>query len=213
MRVVTKEKDPPQILIDNADEWLAEWLADKENRTKRYRYRHPDIKKALVAETSSKCVYCESIIGVVHPGETEHKIPSSKVPNLHFEWQNLTRACTECNRRKNNFYAANDGFLDPYADPVEDMLEHEGPIVFWRDGDARAETAVRTLELNARRDLILAKTQTLMDLKNLLCRHYDEQDPPLKELLRLEIVQRAEATSEYSGMIRDVLRKKGLLAR
>lgn len=58
------EKLPiPGVLNDNWISWTEQYKADKTNNTKKYRYRHPDIKLTLVEETGSKCVYCESKIG------------------------------------------------------------------------------------------------------------------------------------------------------
>lgn len=209
--ISVKKGDEPEILVQNSAVWLEEWLADKGNHTKRYRYRHPDIRDALREETYNKCVYCESQIGIVHPGETEHKIPSSKNESKHFDWGNLTRACTECNRRKNAFYDANDGFIDPYDDDVESMLEHHGPMVFWKTVDPKAEVAVRLLELNSRVPLLLAKKDELMNLKDAICRYEAEQNPVLKEVLRLALVERAGPSSKYSAMIKTILKLNGII--
>jgi hypothetical protein len=81
------------------------------------------------------------------PGDIEHKVPSSKNRRLHFVWSNLTVACTECNRRKLDYYEIGAEFLDPYSDPVEDCLIHLGPIVYLAPGHQRAEITVRTLSL------------------------------------------------------------------
>lgn len=201
----------PAILSENAEAWLREWLADKTNNTKRYRYRHVDIKDALNRETFNKCAYCESQIGVAHPGETEHKVPSSKAEMRHFDWTNLTRACTECNRRKNDYYDAHDAFVDPYEDDVTAFFEHHGPIVWWVDSNRRAEIAVKTLELNERERLILSKRDALMSLKESLARYEREDDQTLKEVLRLGLLKKAEPDNEYSAMISAVLARKGIL--
>ena len=125
----------PTLLIMNSAAWLADYLLDLSSPTKKYRYREAEIKNALREETGWKCVYCESKIGHNTPGDVEHKIPSSKDRTLHFEWSNLTIACTECNRRKSDYYEENNGFLDPYADDVEEVLLHLGPLVYWKPGD------------------------------------------------------------------------------
>ena len=130
------EKLPcPKILSDNFDVWTEEFLADTTSSTKKYRYRNPAIKEVLKNETGWKCVYCESKIGHNTPGDVEHKIPSSKAEGLHFDWDNLTVACGECNRRKNDHYEVGQEFLDPYIDDVEHEIEHYGPVVGWRNGD------------------------------------------------------------------------------
>lgn len=203
--------DEPEILRANGQRWLAEWLLDKSNPTKRYRYRHADIRDALNKETHNKCAYCESIIGVTHPGDTEHMVPSSKDEMRHFDWKNLTRACAECNRRKNDFYDVNNSFINPYDDDVEQMFEHHGPVVFWHTGNGSAEVAVKVLGLNARLPLMLAKKEELMSLKDAICRYEAEPDPVLKEVLRLGLLERASPESEYSAMNRCVLESLGIM--
>lgn len=211
MRSLAKTNEP-EVLSRNAGHWLAEFLADKTNRTKKYRYRDRDIKRALITETGAKCVYCESKIGHNTPGDIEHKIPSSKEPNMHFTWSNLTIACAECNRRKNDYYAEGDEFLDPYTDPVEEQLEHHGPLVLWKTNCSRAEITVKILELNthARIELILRKIGVISDFTNLLERYSAETEDTLKKLLWKQIEEKTDRKSEYSAMLLSVLSAKGI---
>lgn len=201
----------PAVLAVNESAWLEEYLADPQNSTKRYRYRHPEVKQDLRTETANKCVYCESKLGHNTPGDVEHKVPSSKAPRRHFDWSNLTLACTECNRRKNNYYNEADGFLDPYSDNVDEHLEHHGPIVTWRAGGARGEIFVSTLELcsEARLPLIARKIDKLNQLNHLLERHKSTQDQLMKSLLARQIRDMTSPTGEYSAMIKATLRVKG----
>lgn len=203
----------PQVLQDNDAQWLAEFLADSTNDTKKFRYRHPDIKTALKKETNDKCIYCESKIGHNTPGDIEHKIPSSKAPHSRFDWDNLTIACTECNRRKNDYYKTGAEFIDPYVENVEDILEHHGPVVLWQTGHARAEISVRKLELNSpeRLPLFERKIGKLNELAHVLERYNSEQNPSLKTLLELQLKDMAECHSEYSAMVRSALLAKGII--
>lgn len=211
MRYLTK-LGKPGILEDNETQWLADYLADKGNNTKKYRYRHPDIKQTLKDETGYKCVYCESKIGHNTPGDVEHKIPSSKFEQRHFDWENLTVACTECNRRKNDYYVTGEEFLDPYTDNVEEILEHHGPLVLWETGNPRAEITVRKLELNTekRSQLIFQKMTTIEALTNLIERWKNEANSTLKDLLHLQIEEMGAKYSEYSAMVLGVAAKKGI---
>jgi hypothetical protein len=201
----------PAVLSDNHVDWLATYLADKKNKTNKYRYRHDDIKSTLKDETHEKCAYCESKIGHNSPGDVEHKIPSSKVENLHFTWANLTIACTECNRRKNAFYQAHDGFLDPYLEDVESMLHHDGPVVTAVVGHPRAEVVVGILKLcsEERIELVKGKIRSIQALQNILERFNSTPAGALREVIRLQIVDMASTSFEYSAMIRDALRAKG----
>lgn len=201
----------PAVLSTSSAQWLEEYKADKASSTKKYRYRHADIKTTLKDETAFKCVYCESKIGHNTPGDVEHKIPSSKVEDLHFDWSNLTIACTECNRRKNNYYEVGNQFLDPYADDVEGLLEHHGPLVFWSSANARAEITIRTLELNgcSRQQLIERKINKIEEFSNLIER-FLEKSGALKLLLWKQIEEMISHRSEYSAMLNEIIEKKGI---
>lgn len=202
MRKLKKRSCPP-ILEEKASDWLNEYLADKSNETKRIRYRHDDIKDELRKETSWKCVYCESKIGHNSPGDVEHKIPTHVDSSQHFTWENLTVACTECNRRKNATYDAKKGFLDPYSDPVESLIIHQGPIAVWKLGNVKAETAIRILALHNydRFSLLELKIKHLNDFINLVERYRAQRNPTLKECLRLEVEKAKAKDSPYSAMV------------
>lgn len=158
-----EKTDAPPVLVENATVWTEEFRQDPSNRTKRFRYRHPEIKAAIRAECSNKCIFCESKLGHNTPGDVEHLTPSSVDPGRHFDWENLSLACTECNRRKGNYYDPTCQFLNPYSDKVEDMLRHHGPVVGWAPGATRAEVTVRRLELDSgkRKALLARKIETL----------------------------------------------------
>ena len=208
-----KKLDEPKVLEINKTKWLNDYLADKANTTNKYRYRHSDIKQTLKEETGFKCIYCESKIGHNTPGDIEHKIPSSKEETKHFDWNNLTIACTECNRRKNDYYKVGEEFLDPYIDNVEDILEHHGPLVCWKAGQTRAEITVRQLQLNSefRAQLIFRKMEKLDVLINLIERWNSEENKTLKSLLFLQIEEMCSVQSEYSAMILAVLKEKAII--
>ena len=201
----------PAVLEENHLDWLASYKADKTNSTNKYRYRHADIKDTLKEETGLKCVYCESKIGHNTPGDIEHKVPSSKDEDQHFTWENLTIACTECNRRKNDYYEIGNEFLDPYSDDVESLLEHHGPLVYWKSANTRAETTIRILELNGykRKQLIERKIDKLEEFSNLLER-FLHQTGTLKKLLWKQIEEMTSIESEYSAMLQEAIEKKGI---
>jgi hypothetical protein len=211
MRSIPKV-DKPEVLASNEEIWIEEYRDDPDNTTKRYRYRHRDIKEALKNETGFKCIYCESKIGHNTPGDVEHKVPSSVCIDKHFCWENLTIACTECNRRKNAYFDEVVPFLDPNEDTVEEMIEHLGPIVIWKPGHERAEVSIRILELNGhnRAQLIFRKIEKIEEVNNLFERYQRETSPLLKRVLGKQLISMAEPTSEYSGMVLDILEKKGL---
>lgn len=211
MRNLAKLEEPV-ILSDNHVDWYTAYEADKTSTTKKYKYRHEDIKNTLKEETGYKCIYCESKIGHNTPGDIEHKVPSSKRPELHFTWSNLTIACTECNRRKNDYYEVGDEFLDPYTENVEDLLEHHGPLVLWKTNNGRAEISVKILELHShkRKELITRKIGKIEEFNNLVERYMSEANFILRNLLGKQIEDMLDKHSEYSAMLINVLNNKGI---
>lgn len=202
----------PEVLSVNHVGWLTAYVADKTNTTKKYRYRHTEIKTTLKEETGWKCIYCESKIGHNTPGDVEHKIPSSKAEDLHFAWENLTVACTECNRRKNDYYEEGEEFLDPYNENVELAIQHYGPVLGWQNGHVRAEITVKTLELDtvARFSLISRKIEKIEELNNVIERYVKEESIALKTLMKLKIKRMIDKKAEYSGMLVSIIETKGL---
>lgn len=203
----------PDILSKNKEKWLQDYLADSKNDYKKTKYRHKEIKEALKQETGDKCIYCESKIGHNTPGDIEHKIPTSKNKTLHFTWHNLTIACTECNRRKNDYYEEGEEFLDPYKDDVEFLIEHYGATVMWKSGESRAEISVKILELHnsTRTSLIFRKIEKIEDLNNVVERYKKESNPMIRLLMKKQLEKMSDRKSEYSAMVMSILKSKNIL--
>jgi uncharacterized protein (TIGR02646 family) len=195
---------PPNILIESKINWDIAVTANPTDHNKN-KYRHTDIKQRLLEETNSKCVYCESKIGHNCPGDIEHKVPKSKRIDLIFNWDNLTIACTECNRRKREYYDPNCMFLDPNNDDVESRIQHVGPLIFNKPGDVGSELTVRMLEIDkieARKALIARKIELLEHIKNLIERIVREKNQILKQFLMSELLESCSVSSEFSGMVK-----------
>ena len=203
MRKLAKYREP-QELRDMKDYWKQK-VVEKGTDYYKTKYRARPIKEALKLETSNKCVYCESKIGHTTPGDIEHKIPVSANEDGRFEWSNLTIACTECNRRKNDYYDENHMFIDPYKDDVEMILFHAGPIVFHRPGEQLAEISVKVLALNEaekRPELLSQKVTKLKAAVSLMDRIISMQNQHLKRLLVDDLLEMGDISSEYSAMVK-----------
>ncbi|HEX8468949.1 MAG TPA: HNH endonuclease [Allosphingosinicella sp.] len=148
---ITKGAEP-QILQDKAVEWT-EAILDKlvvgqdPTTTEKGRYRHPDVKAALVAETNGKCAYCESKFLHVHHGDVEHMYPKSLDVLQSFSWINLTLACERCNQNKSDNDPYLEHIIDPYALNPEEHLTFLGAFVVSR-GTVLGECTRELLKLH-----------------------------------------------------------------
>ena len=126
----------------------------------------------------------------------------SKVCHDIFVWDNLTIACTECNRRKSDYYDVNCMMLNPYVDDVEEMIVHLGPFVTWQVSNDRAEITIRKLELDSctRIELIGRKREKIEEVKNLLERIEGVLGGALRELLELKLGELTSVRAEFSAM-------------
>ncbi len=124
IRVIRIEK--PAVLKNKAAIWKREIrLARTEaaRKTAQDKYKHDEIKQALVKMFHGKCAYCESEIMHIDYGHTEHFKPKS-IPayyRLAVDWNNLLLACGRCNGAENKgtkFPLADKG--GPLVNPVNE---------------------------------------------------------------------------------------------
>lgn len=201
--------EKPEILNGKFNEWTDAYIkalsSDSMTDTIKFRYRAKEIKQQLLDETYHKCAYCESKIGHVIPGDVEHIKPSSKHPQLHFEWNNLTIACPECNRRKKDYDDDELPFINPYNDEIKDMVYARGPMIFYNLDNVRAEISVCRLELNGRLDLLERRTERLKSIYSLIKTWNNEQNPKVKDFLKGELLKECESDKEYSLCVKSLV--------
>lgn len=205
--IALQKEEAPEILASNWERWteiLTEKSAQGVEPTKAElsRYAHPDIKAALIKETSGKCAYCESRIRHISPGDVEHISPKSLTPGHRFQWENLTLACSTCNTNKGAEAISRDNFIDPYSEDPEQAFLWFGPAISGRPGprcDA-AEYAVVLMKLN-RDELLSRRQERIENLK----RHLDlvhRKPEPLRQLLLEDFQNDLSSDSEYAGLSR-----------
>lgn len=218
------QKGPkPQVLVTNGDTWRDELVATlAANQTPtaamKERYRHPEIKTAVTAETDGKCAYCESKVRHIAHGDIEHIIPKSKVPEKAYAWDNLTLACAVCNGNKGDYYSddpanSQDSLIDPYVDNPSDHFLYMREIVTPRPDSMRGLATEDVLKLT--RTELLERRRERMDFIDGLVRAYHQADQAYKPLLLRDLTQRhLRDDNEYAGVTQayaEHLRSKGLL--
>lgn len=196
----------PGILARNAAHWTEEYERGLEDggltNTQKFRYRHSDIKQAIRRETSEKCAYCESKVSHVHPGETDHIAPVSRRPDLVVAWNNLTYVCTECNRRKLDYYSEVEPLVNPYVDQPKEHLLFFGPMVLHKDDKGFRTT--RRLGLS-RVEMLERKQERIENLNFLIQKWRECAEGETRNFFRDEILQYAAAASEFSATSRSFI--------
>ncbi len=168
-------------------------------------YNHPDIKKAVILETRGKCIYCESKVRHTSPGDMEHIAPKSMFPQYCFRWSNLTFACSECNRRKRDYFSLQNPLLNPYLDDPSEHLMAFGPFIHHLPGKVRGKLTVAKLELN-RADLWERRKEQIEKVGVLADAWALTSDGDVRDLLLKEIRTEVESDKEYSFVVVSFLR-------
>jgi uncharacterized protein (TIGR02646 family) len=207
MRGLVKSKKPT-VLEEKAGTWRDELLAvlargEKPTKTMKERYRHKDIKAALVGETHGKCAYCESKVTHIAHGDIEHIIPKSKVPAKAYEWENLTLACDICNGNKGDYYSddpaqSQDDLVDPYNDAPADHFLFMREVVSPRPDSMRGFATEAVLKLS--RGELLEKRRERMAFLDGLVRAYSLADERYKPILLNDLqTNHLKAEAEYAA--------------
>lgn len=195
----------PAVLVENGERWLTV-LRDRQaagvtpSQYELTRYRHADIKAALVTETHGKCAYCEGKFRHLTYGDVEHIAPKSRRLSDTFRWENLTLACDVCNTNKGDA----ENIIDPYVDEPSALLRFLGPFVSAILGDDRALISVRQLGLN-REQLILDRAKRIKGIEDLLVL-ISKSDGDLRNVLLTDLIENDCAdASEYAALVRSFL--------
>lgn len=197
----------PQILIENAADWMVEYVAWRDARqgSEPRRYSHDEIRETLRGETAGKCAYCEGFVGDVSFDHVEHILPKSRHPHLVCEWTNLTVACQRCNVNKGDFEDDTCALLNPYVDDPEAEISFGGPMALARGG-ARARMTISRLGLN-RKDLVFSRTQVLQRISDLLAL-IERAEADLQAALWVDVDALVAGESEFASACRYFVRSQ-----
>jgi uncharacterized protein (TIGR02646 family) len=205
----------PDVLTRNRPRWLRDLQKAKtaeERKSVLERYRHADVKDALVTLFHGKCAYCESVIRHIDYGHIEHYRPKAKYPKLAFTWTNLVLACGVCNGSEHKgdafpLKAEGGPLINPTAeDPAKHLSFEYDPVAKLasvRGKTTRGDTTTKCLGLN-RKDLRTYRSSCIKKLWFIAQRA--ASDSEARQLLD----DAAEASHEYSAfanLLRDALLK------
>lgn len=203
---------PPDVLQEKGPEWTRQFTAhdgplSTMPNSIRYCYRDPAIKAAVRRDSHGKCIYCESYVTQVHPGETDHVLPVSKRRDLVVAWENLAFVCSDCNRNKGDYLAPELPLVEPFTDDPSEHLAFYGPTVHHRTGAARGEVTVQRLKLSRRKDLWERRKERIEQLQLLLDRIAEQSDGPLRVALESALQEELCDDKPYAAFAREYVRQ------
>lgn len=203
----------PEILVKNDAAWTKVVLnhvaaGTLPTETEKSRYRHPEIKEALLAETFGKCAYCESKVRHITYGDVEHIVPKSTDLAKIFEWENLTLACDVCNTKKGVHFGNHEDLVDPYIVDPEDHFIFAGANILSKPGSGPGLATESTLELN-RLELLERRSERLRFLNRQLHLLVEVTDPAKTAVIRLDLeLHELGSDKEFAGMARTYIREE-----
>jgi uncharacterized protein (TIGR02646 family) len=173
------------------------------------KYRHVEVKDALVEMFCGKCVYCESKITAATYGAIEHFFPKSVYVDLTFEWSNLLLSCDRCNdpSHKGTKFPLDDQGNPLLLDPTDGVTDPSKHLAFVWDNvaglasvyglDQRGKEVETVFDLNGMRDrqeLVSHRSKYVRKLFALL-RLAQSGDEEARDLLQ----ESCEPSAEYSA--------------
>lgn len=206
---LTKGQEP-EVLRRNAATWtneLLEKIANGEEASKYLlgRYAHPEVKAALLVETSEKCAYCESPLRHVTYGDIEHITPKAADPSLRFSWANLTIACDVCNTNK----ADTQGLIDPYQVDPTPLFSFHGPVIWATPEHHGATLTEQQLDLN-RAGLVERRLERIEFLRNMIA-SASTKPPDIQQAMLVRAKLQAGGDKPYSACGANILQKLAAL--
>jgi uncharacterized protein (TIGR02646 family) len=198
----------PDVLDRNEVAWTEEFATAVDAKAKPLpaRYRDPEVKVALKAESHGKCVYCESKIAHVYWGDVEHILPKMRVPNLVVQWDNLAFVCAVCNNNKRDYYEPDEPLLNPYIDDPDDFIRFTGPIVDVLPTDnGRGLVTIGKIELD-RTELFERRRDRIQTIRGLLARWAQVKTAPAKDAVWSLVEREISDDTEYAGCARQYVR-------
>lgn len=199
----------PNVLVENEEQWTNDYqrlLANdpEVSAATATRYRHPEVKQALVIASSGKCAYCESKMLHISFGDIDHILPKSHRSDLIVSWENLALVCTRCNHPKSSYYDPTLPLINPYLEDPREHIVFIGPLPLGESNRGTFTIAKLNLERN---DLIERRSERIKSVKQLL-KSWQAQivGSPEREAVKRIIIDECSPDKEFSAAISDFLR-------
>lgn len=206
---LTKSAEP-EVLRNHGEEWTRTLLekigrGEKPTAAEASKYRHPEIKAVIIAETHGKCAYCESKLRHIHHGDVEHIYPKSLDEAKRFSWSNLTLACEICNQNKSNKDPKVAHIIDPYETDPEQHMVFVGAFVYAK-GTAQGQNTTILLDLN-RIELVERRQEKVNQIMATFGTVFQSSLPAATKMAIIENIKKNDASNSaaYTAMVRTLM--------
>ena len=157
---------------------------------------------SLIAETFSKCLYCEEKIPSSQHGDVEHLAPKRDFPFLRLVYWNLSLACIKCNGKKSSNFDAEIPWLNPFEDNPAEHIMACGPMLISKNDSVRGRHTIGSLHLN--RPELVEKRIRKLDRLDALCHSIRAAtNSTIKRVLRTELDRECESDNEFALVARE----------
>jgi len=236
---IEKDINPPNILVENAENWTNELISAvneygdyskipldvKEKIFKNY--RNDEIKQKLIEASYGKCAFCESMPAESGNIEVEHFRPKSIYYNLTFDWDNLLPVCRKCNEAKSDYDTGENPIVNPVKDNPETIFSYN--LLNIKPININDDISKRTIEVcnlnsprlfKVRADLLINLSSYEQNLQDWL-QEIEESETKLKRNNRinklknsLELIENLKNSCEkYAGYCRWYLNNSEIYKR
>lgn len=196
----------PQILLDRGEEWTRSFLESDGKRPRSRRYRHDQVREALVAMAAGKCFYCETRL-LESEQTVDHYVEVAEDRSQAFEWSNLYLCCSGCQHQLTSVPRAE--CLDPCGDvePAEHLAFDDEHIIPRHDSELGRQT-IRRYKLD-RMELDLRRSRRLRRFYDRLAQRALSGEA-LTTMDREDLRRFAQRDQPYSLMFAQLVRCLGL---
>lgn len=191
------------------------------------KYKHEEVKTAVINITKGKCVFCESPIETVDYTNIEHFYPKSIYYKYTFLWSNLFPACRKCNIPKGDVDTKLIPLLHPVLDNAEVSFSYQDLKIVVNEGSpqkTKAENTIKFCNLDrislcrAHSNILLVfyeveeKIQETIDHYNKLTQDAAKLKIALKLLESIDNLKDKSGNSmSYAGFMRYIIRESKVI--
>ncbi len=204
-----KWEKPAYLSIQKEQELVSAFKRDLSEKAKNKGHKiksvwnKSSIKKSLLGESHSKCVYCESRVSEKSSYmEVEHFYPKINHPDLVVSWDNLLSSCKKCNGLKGEKVNLDmrQEIINPFIDNPQEHLSFRNNRFRSKDGSEFGDKTIDVFDLNGT-DRRISRYELTDKIDEILHNIYHLEDSYKLRNRLLELLRQIQPSEEYSAIL------------